>query len=252
LYKDQLNPIAELDGSGNVLSRFVYGTKANVPSYMTKGGNTYQIISDHLGSPRVVIDVATGAIAQRIEYDEFGNVIQDTAPGFQPFGFAGGLYDVHTKLVRFGARDYDAEIGRWTIKDPILFDGGDSNVYGYVINNPINITDSNGMDLPLVPEDDLISGPSSEPSYPNNPICDVISCPPDHYLYPNQFIDDGSDSTTKNNIYRCFKKANDEFSRYDTIPVFEDSSSIRSIGAWGKARQGLFDCIKKGFKKVKV
>ncbi len=31
LYKDQLNPVAELDGSGNVEARFVYGAKPNVP-----------------------------------------------------------------------------------------------------------------------------------------------------------------------------------------------------------------------------
>lgn len=36
----------------------------------------------------------------------------DTKPGFQPFGFAGGLYDRDTRLVPFGARDYDPETGR--------------------------------------------------------------------------------------------------------------------------------------------
>ena len=51
LYQDQLNPIAELDGSGAVISRFIYASKANVPDYMIKGGSTYRIISDHLGSP---------------------------------------------------------------------------------------------------------------------------------------------------------------------------------------------------------
>ena len=90
LYKDRLNPIAELDGSGNVVSRFVYGTKKNVPGYMIKGGATYRIITDHLGSVRLVVDAATGSIAQRLDYDAFGNVALDTNPGFQPFGFAGG------------------------------------------------------------------------------------------------------------------------------------------------------------------
>jgi RHS repeat-associated protein len=145
LYSNQLNPIAELDNAGNVVSRFVYGTKVNIPDYLIKGGNTYKIISDHLGSPRIVIDTATGAIAQQMDYDEFGNVIQDTNPGFQPFGFAGGLYDQHTKLTRFGARDYDAETGRWTAKDPIRFKGGDVNLYGYVLNDPVNFIDSWGL-----------------------------------------------------------------------------------------------------------
>lgn len=92
LYQDQLKPVAELDGNGAVVSRFVYADKANVPSYMIKGGQTYRIISDHLGSPRLVVNTGTGEVIQRMDYDAFGNVTEDTNPGFQPFGFAGGLY----------------------------------------------------------------------------------------------------------------------------------------------------------------
>ncbi len=145
LYKDQLNPIAELDGNNQIVSRFIYGTKVNVPDYMLKGTTTYRIISDHLGSPRLVIDTATGAVAQRIDYDTWGNITADSNPGFQPFGFAGGLYDQHTQLTRFGARDYDAWAGRWTVKDPIGFGGGDTNLYGYTFKDPINFTDPNGL-----------------------------------------------------------------------------------------------------------
>ena len=145
LYRDQLNPIAELDGTGAVVARFIYGDKGNVPSYMLKDGKTYRIISDHLGSPRLVIDTSDGTIAQQMDYDVWGKVISDTNPGFQPFGFAGGIYDLHTELVRFGARDYDAESGRWTAKDPIRFDGGDGNLYGYVFSNPVNLTDPSGF-----------------------------------------------------------------------------------------------------------
>lgn len=146
LYKDDLNPIAELDGTGNVVSRFVYASEANIPDYVIKGGTTYRIISDHVGSPRLVIDVATGAIIQSIEYDEWGNVLSDTNPGFLPFNFAGGLYDADTNLIRFGARDYDPEIGRWTIKDPVRFDGDGTNLYSYVLNDPINFFDPFGLD----------------------------------------------------------------------------------------------------------
>lgn len=117
-----------------------------MPDYIVKGANTYRVLSDHLGSPRMVIDVATGMIAQRLDYDEFGNVISDTNPGFAPFGFAGSIYDQHTKLTRFGARDYDAETGRWTAKDPIRFEGGDTNLYVYLGNDPITFTDPTGLD----------------------------------------------------------------------------------------------------------
>ena len=155
LYQNSLKPIAELDGSNNIVSRFVYGTKGIIPDYMIRDGVTYRIISDHLGSPRLVISTVTEQVVQQMDYDEFGNVTNDTNPGFQPFGFAGGLYDTDTKLVRFGARDYDAETGRWTAKDPIGFNGGDVNLYRYVLNNPINWIDSHGLFLPLI-ADDLI------------------------------------------------------------------------------------------------
>jgi len=146
LYKDALNPIAELDENNQVVSRFVYGTKANVPDYMIKNGVTYRIISNHLGSPRLVVNTATGDVVQRMDYDEFGRVLSDDNPGFQPFGFAGGLWDADTGLVRFGARDYDAEIGRWTAKDPIGFNGGDTNLYGYVLGDPVNFFDPYGLE----------------------------------------------------------------------------------------------------------
>ncbi len=146
LYKDQLRPIAELDAAGNVVSRFVYALGKNVPDYMIKGGVKYRLVTDQVGTVRLVVNTATGAVAQRIDYDEFGVVLLDTSPGFQPFGFAGGLYDPDTGLVRFGARDYDAGTGRWTAKDPILFAGGASNLYEYSGNDPQNVTDPDGMD----------------------------------------------------------------------------------------------------------
>ena len=58
LYQDGLKPIAELDGNNKVVSRFVYATGVNVPDYMIKGGVTYRIITDHLGSPRLVVNTA--------------------------------------------------------------------------------------------------------------------------------------------------------------------------------------------------
>lgn len=145
LYQNQLSPLAELDSTGMVVSRFVYGSRANAPDYMVKDGNVYRFVVDHLGSVRLVVDTATGTIAQRIDYDEWGNVTQNTSPGFQPFGFAGGIWDDSTKLLRFGARDYDPLVGRWTAKDPIRFGAGDFGLYTYAGGDPVNATDRTGL-----------------------------------------------------------------------------------------------------------
>ncbi len=145
LYKDGLNPIAELDDNNQIVSLFIYGTRPNVPDYMVRDGLTYRILSDLRGSPRLIVDIATGDVVARRDYNSFGNVLQDTNPGFQPFGFAGGLYDPDTGLTRFGARDYDAQVGRWTAKDPTLFHGGQPNFYVYAYNDPLNFYDLNGL-----------------------------------------------------------------------------------------------------------
>jgi len=141
LYRNQLKPAAELDGAGTLLARYVDGL-------VIKGSNTYKIVADQLGTPKLLVDRASGAVAQRLDFDEFGMVENDTAPGFQMLGFAGGIYDPDTGLVRFGARDYEPETGRWTAKDPIRFAARDSNLYRYVAGNPVNSVDPTGLDEP--------------------------------------------------------------------------------------------------------
>lgn len=144
LYDGSLRVIAELDAQGQIAARFVYGTRAHVPDYMVKGDATYRIVTDHLGSVRLIINAQDGSIAQALEYGPWGEVLVDTSPGFQPFGFAGGLHDGQTGFTRFGARDYDAETGRWITKDPIRFGGG-TNLYMYAGTNPAGRIDPSGL-----------------------------------------------------------------------------------------------------------
>jgi RHS repeat-associated protein len=144
LWGASLQIVAELDGSGNLISRFVYASSPTVPDYVVQGGTTYRLIADYLGSPRLLINSSTGAIAGSMNHDEYGRVTTDSIQGLIPFGYAGGLYDSNTGLVRFGARDYDPELGRWTTKDPVLFEGGDTNLYAYALQDPINWADSGG------------------------------------------------------------------------------------------------------------
>jgi RHS repeat-associated protein len=143
LWQDKTTLLATYDGQGNLKQRFNY-TLGHAPTSFTENGNTYYLLTDQLGSPRVITDSA-GQVVKAIEYDAYGNVIHDSNSTITiPFGFAGGLKDDDTGLIRFGYRDYDPETGRWTARDPIGFAGGDTNLYGYVSNDPVNFVDPTG------------------------------------------------------------------------------------------------------------
>ncbi len=153
-----IHPVAEYDADWVLKRVYVYATRGHVPDYVAQsdgsgGWALYRVVTDHLGSVRRVVRVSDSAVMQRMRYDAYGRVLQDeAASGWErvPFGYAGGIYDRATGLVRFGARDYDAEIGRWTAKDPIGFEGGDGSLYGYCSNIPTDRIDPSGHVL-IVP-----------------------------------------------------------------------------------------------------
>ncbi len=136
--------LAIYDDSDNLIQRFEYAD-GRMPVAMAQAGITYYLAYDQVGTIKVVTD-ASGNTVKQVDYDAFGNIITDTNTTLTiPFGFAGGLRDPDTELVRFGYRDYDPDTGRWTAKDPIFFAGGDTNLYGYVLNDPVNLIDPYGL-----------------------------------------------------------------------------------------------------------
>ena len=143
LWQGRTQLLAVYNADGSLKSRFLYAD-ARMPVAMETGGQTYYLACDQVGSLRAVAD-ASGTVVKTVTYDSFGNVLEDSNESLAvPFGFAGGLYDADTGLVRFGYRDYDAEVGRWTAKDPIGFGGGDSDLYGYCGGDPVDSVDING------------------------------------------------------------------------------------------------------------
>ena len=136
--------LATYDKDDNLITRYEY-TSDRVPETMTHNKESYHLLYNHQGSLRAVVDT-NGILIKELQYDSFGKITLDTNPDFEiDLGFAGGLYDKDTKLTRFGYRDYDAQTGKWTAKDPIGFAGGDTNLYGYVLGDPVNLVDPWGL-----------------------------------------------------------------------------------------------------------
>ena len=76
LYRSGLQIAAEVDDNG-VMSRFGYSGGRNVPDFMIRNTVPYRIITDHLGSVRLVVNANTGAVVQRMDYSVFGYVTND-------------------------------------------------------------------------------------------------------------------------------------------------------------------------------
>ena len=68
VYRDSLSPIAELHPDGTLKSLFVYADQSHVPAYLiqidpeTGTERTYRYLTDHLGSPRLLVDIDSGAV----------------------------------------------------------------------------------------------------------------------------------------------------------------------------------------------
>jgi len=94
------------DGRSGAVESIWQSSISSGPMLSDAYDSAYYLTYDQVGSLRIVADAA-GNVVKRIDYDSFGNIINDTNPSFEvPFGFAGGLHDKDTGLVRFGYRDY--------------------------------------------------------------------------------------------------------------------------------------------------
>ncbi len=143
--------IAEYDGSGNLLRKFVYGTGIDEPIVMDNGGNQYFYHFDGLGSVTEMTD-SGGAVVEKYAYNVYGKIqitdVSDTVLSESaienPYFFTGRRYDADTGLYHYRARYYSAELGRFLQVDPVgYFDS--VNLYGYVLNNPILFIDPFGL-----------------------------------------------------------------------------------------------------------
>jgi RHS repeat-associated protein len=132
--------IEERDGNNGVLRRFYqHGEQIS-------GGN-YYYTRDHLGSVRELTD-STNAVRARYDYDPYGNRTKLGGDLDSEFGYTGHYFHQPSGLNVSLYRAYAPSIGRWLSRDPIAERGG-LNLYGYVRNNPVHLTDPLGLQVPI-------------------------------------------------------------------------------------------------------
>lgn len=148
-YYDRSNPIADYADAGTTpLVRLVHGDGVDdLHALWPDGEGPLWTLGDHLGSVRQVVD-ADQAVVAGYDYDAYGNLRGVTGPrpaAAGRFGFTGRERDEATGLYYYRARYYDPDLGRFLSRDPRGLDAGDPNLYRYVRNSPVSLTDPTGQ-----------------------------------------------------------------------------------------------------------
>ena len=137
------NLIETTNGSGVEVAGYTQNQGVDDPLAELRSGGSSYYEADGLGSI-TSLSSSTGSIANTYTYDSFGNVTNFTGTLSNPFHYTGREFDSETGAYFYRARYYDSTIGRFISEDPIQFKGG-IDFYAYVVNNPLNLTDANGL-----------------------------------------------------------------------------------------------------------
>ena len=140
---DGLDTIAEYDGAGTMLARYVFGPGIDQPLERYDGSGTSNKASLHAGERGSVISLtdSAGALLNINRYDEYGKPLSTNAGRFQ---YTGQMWLPEAGLYHYKARVYLPQLGVFAQTDPIGY-GGSPNLYAYVLNDPINLTDPLGL-----------------------------------------------------------------------------------------------------------
>jgi len=146
LYDFDGNIIAESDESGNFDKEYLYRSSSRLALVDVGTGELYYYGNDRLGMPQILTDL-TNTVVWEAVYDPFGEAdINPNSSVVSNFRFPGQYFDSETGLHYNYHRYYDPATGRYITPDPIALEGG-INIYDYVLNNPVNLGDSFGLEL---------------------------------------------------------------------------------------------------------
>jgi RHS repeat-associated protein len=138
---DTLTPVRTTTASGNADLLAMPGTGEVFTR--TDSSGTMVPLHDALGSTIALVNGA-GAINTQYTYQPFGQSSTTGTANSNPFRFAGMEYD-STGLYHTLARYYSPGLQRFLSEDPLGIGGGDTNIFAYVSNNPVNMTDPLGL-----------------------------------------------------------------------------------------------------------
>ncbi len=103
-------------------------------------------IKDHLGNVRAVYNQQS-EVEEMNHYYPFGGLLS-SSPGMQPYKYNGKELDTKNGLNwhDYGARMYDAALGRWHAVDPLAEKYSWMSPYSYCGGDPVNNVDYDGRD----------------------------------------------------------------------------------------------------------
>ena len=144
LWMDQLL-VAELDGSGALVRRYVPSLVTDQVAIIHQGGTDYYVVEDEMASVLALVDGAGQAVA-RYTYDPWGRVLSATGPmAVQPRRFHGAYYVEALGLYYLRARWYDPEIGQFISEDPAVYVTAYPHPYRFAANDPTRFFDCSGF-----------------------------------------------------------------------------------------------------------
>jgi RHS repeat-associated protein len=139
---DGLNVVQQLAGTTPSANMITGGLDQTFQ--VSNSAGTSSLLTDQLGSTMALADTNGTTLTTTYTYDPYGNTTTAGTANPNNIQYAGTQND-GTGLNSMGARYYDPSQERFISQDPISFDGGTTNLYDYVGNDPINVTDLSGL-----------------------------------------------------------------------------------------------------------